>query len=313
MTTTQITTQQSMANWWCLANKVLSIWPEHKGFLDKATKSLSDDESRAIDDLAELITRIASGHLDSLAEDYRWTCEQLVEEELHFRRTGSYRRTKFQDVLDEVYNNSGFMGRYINGLLMSQALWANHARAFYLYVTAFLPKNIADYDHLEIGPGHGLWLYQTINDKSCKSVSGWDVSQTSIAKTAAILDFLGVRRKAELSLHDIQVDSTTSTPSFDSVVISEVLEHLESPRTALSRIFDVMRPKGRLFVNMPINSPAPDHIYLLQNPADVWNLIDAAGFRITEKHCCPATGYSLEKAERLSATISCIVIAEKPE
>lgn len=302
-----------MANWWCLAKKVLSVWPEHKGFLDKATKSLSDDESRVIDDLAKLITRIASGHLDSLAEDYRWTCEQLVEEELHFRRTGSYRRTKFQDVLDEVYNNSSFMSRYINGLLISQALWANHARAFYLYVTAFLPNNVADYDHLEVGPGHGLWLYQTINDDRCKSVSGWDVSQTSIAKTAAILDFLDVRRKAELSLHDIQIESTASPPSFDSVVISEVLEHLESPQTALSRIFDVMRPKGRLFLNMPINSPAPDHIYLLKNPADVWNLIDAAGFCITEKHCCPATGYSLAKAERSSVTISCIAIAEKPE
>lgn len=302
-----------MANWGCLANKVLSIWPEHKGFLDKATKTLSDDETRVIDDLAELITRIAGDHLDCMAEDYRWTCEQLVEEELHFRRTGSYRRTKFQNVLDEVYNNPGFMGRYINGLLMSQALWANHARAFYLYVTAFLPKNVADYDHLEIGPGHGLWLYQAINDNRCKSVSGWDVSQTSIAKTAAILDFLETRKKAELSLRDIQIRFNTDPPAFDSVVISEVLEHLESPQTALSCIFDVMRPGGRLFVNMPINSPAPDHIYLLRKPAEVWNLIDAAGFRITETHCCPATGYSLEKAERKSATISCVVIAEKPE
>jgi len=295
-----------------LANQVLSIWPEHKGFLDKATKDLSNDEIRAIDVLAGLITRIASTHLDSLAKDYRWTCEQLVEEELHFRRTGSYRRTKFQDVSDEVYNNPAFMVRYINGLLASQALWANHARAFYLYVTAFLPENAAGYDHLEIGPGHGLWLYQAINDDRCNSASGWDVSQTSIDQTAAVLDSLQARKKAELSLRDIQIPSTTEPPRFDSVVISEVLEHLESPQIALSRIFNVMRPKGRLFVNMPINSPAPDHIYLLRKPADVWSLIEAAGFSIMETHCCPATGYSLEKAERLSATVSCIVIAEKP-
>lgn len=301
-----------MANWWRLANKVLSIWPEHKGFLDKAIKDLSIDEIQVIDVLAELIAHIASDRLDSLAEDYRWTCEQLIEEELHFRRTGSYRRTKFQEVSDDVYNNPAFMGRYINGLLLSQALWANHARAFYLYVAAFLPGNIADYNHLEIGPGHGLWLYQAINDVRCKSASGWDVSQTSIDQTAAILDSLQAHKKVELSLRDIQIPSNTAHPAFDSVVISEVLEHLESPQIALSSIFDVMRPKGRLFVNMPINSPAPDHIYLLRKPADVWSLIDAAGFRIMETHCCPATGYSLEKAEKLSATISCIVIAEKP-
>src|SRR3712207_7808068 len=52
-------------------------------------------------------------------------------------------------------------------------------------------------------------------------------------------------------------------------VISEVLEHLEQPGQALAFLRDCMTADGRIFINVPLNSPSPDHIYLLSSPEDV--------------------------------------------
>ncbi len=88
-----------------------------------------------------------------------------------------------------------------------------------------------------------------------------------------------------------QIDSPTP---FDRIVISKVLDHLENPKNALERLRSVISPKGRLFVKMPVNSPASDHIFLLTHPHEVIDLVTAAGF---------------EKAIKISAAISCVVIA----
>ena len=67
------------------------------------------------------------------------------------------------------------------------------------------------------------------------------------------------------------------------VVISEVLEHLERPEQALSFLNSALNPGGFIYVNVPINSPSPDHIYLLEHPDAGVALIEAAGFEIVSQ------------------------------
>jgi len=43
-----------------------------------------------------------------------------------------------------------------------------------------------------------------------------------------------------------------------------------------------LRPGGRLWVNVPINSPAPDHIYLFRTPEEAVDAVQAAGFEVSE-------------------------------
>ena len=73
------------------------------------------------------------------------------------------------EAIAQVYGVPEYMKRYVNGLLLSQVFWQNHAYAFYLYQTRFLPGNRTGYDHLEVGPGHGLFAAVAGEDPNCVS------------------------------------------------------------------------------------------------------------------------------------------------
>ena len=76
--------------------------------------------------LASFIFMLAGDSLTTLCADYRWTCERLLEEEIHFRRFGNYRLKFFADAQREVYEKPDFMAPYLNGLLLSQLRSSKH-------------------------------------------------------------------------------------------------------------------------------------------------------------------------------------------
>jgi 2-polyprenyl-3-methyl-5-hydroxy-6-metoxy-1,4-benzoquinol methylase len=281
----------------------LRVWPEHEAFLELRFQQA---DLGFAERLAGLVARVTDS-LEEVAADYRWLCDRMNEEELHFRRTNSYRLSTFADANREVYSNGEFMRRYMNGVLLSHIWWDNHARVIEYYANSFLPANRDGYRHLEIGPGHGLLLYLAASDPRCASASGWDVSETSIAATRSMLARLGVTRGVELTRRDL-MDGRDSDARFDSIVISEVCEHLEDPRAALVKLSHHLAPGGRLFVNVPINSPAPDHIYLLRTPEESVELVRSAGLSVVSTTLYPMTGLNERRARKLRATISCIVV-----
>lgn len=294
-----------------IAEEVTDYWPEHARFLETSLASLDSRQLQSANRLSRLVGRTFDGRLAKLASDYRWTCERLLEEELHFRRAGAYRHTRFADAKAEVYDNAGFMARYVNGLLLSQVLWANHAKSFDLYLHDFLSQSPKDYRHLEIGPGHGAWLYFAAEDPDCTEAVGWDISDSSLEAARRTLAHLEDRNDCcRLEARDI-MQPADLYPGFDNVVVSEVLEHLEAPDRALRNLHSVIRPGGQIFVGMPVNSPAPDHIFHLETPEQVVDLVRQQGFTVTRVEAFPAAGYSEARARKARTTISCAVIAER--
>ncbi|HLG87701.1 MAG TPA: class I SAM-dependent methyltransferase [Alphaproteobacteria bacterium] len=234
-----------------------------------------------------------------------------MEEELHFRRHQRYRLQTFAEADREVYSNPAYMSRYVNGILISQLFWRNHAQALDLFRTAFLPRLPDRFNHLEVGPGHGLFLSYAALDSRCKAATGWDVSSSSVHATRHALEIFGIRRPIDLTVQNV-LEAPAQREQFDSAIISEVLEHLEQPRKALETLFASLRPGGMIFINVPINSPAPDHIYLWTTPEAVAQLIHEAGFDIETFYELPMTGFTLERARRTRAGISCVAFARKP-
>jgi len=100
--------------------------------------------------------------------------------------------------------------------------------------------------------------------------------------------------------------------NYDLIVISEVLEHLEEPSLALRKLARILRPQGRVFINVPINSPSPDHIYLLTRPQEVRDLIEASGLMIESIELFPTQAKSVEKALANKISISAGVVARHP-
>lgn len=282
--------------------------PNQEKFFSRRLSASTSNELQGLDELSGHIAKLIGPRLAEFAADYAWLCEEQIAEELHFRREGHYRLHSFEEAYREVYANAPYMARYMNGLLMTQLWWSNHTAVFDYYRRQFLATNKRGYSHLEIGPGHGLFLYFAAADARSGAVHGWDISEASIAATREALARLGVSRMPSLELVDL---FKGPTGSFDSVVFSEVLEHMEKPGEALDVIHSVMAPDGRLFLNMPINSPAPDHLFNADSPEDLEAFVVRHGFKIIGRGFFPATNQTLEKARRNKLTISCAFIAAR--
>ncbi len=64
-----------------------------------------------------------------------------------------------------------------------------------------------------------------------------------------------------------------------------------------------------MFINIPINSPSPDHIYLWSSPEDVKTLIEGAGLEIVQTQLFATQGRAIERALASRISVSAGVIA----
>ena len=298
---------------------VTSAWPEHAKFL----KASFANRSREVLDTTEIIARLlvrvtesTSRDIKLFAEDYRFLCEQIVyPEELYFARVGEYRLKTFEEANREVYANRDLMARYMNGLFVSDALWFNHASAMNDFAKAYLPGTLAGGRHLEIGPGHGMLLHLALRFGSFGSCTAWDVSETSVSHVRSILAMLGESDRVDLRLADLYSDGALAANrgQFDTVVLSEVLEHLERPLLALQIIRELLTPEGTVWINVPANGPAPDHLFLLRSVAEAEEIVTSAGLTVVRTAAFPLAGATLERAIRKQLPINCIVVAKRAD
>ncbi len=264
-----------------------------------------------------LVLRLADsdatkGGLIAICEDYKSVCNSMIlEEEIHFRRYGTYRLSTFEQAYREYYSNHDLMTRYMHGLLLSVIFWANHANALAYYVDSFLPSGPENYAHLEIGPGHGLLTYFAARDMRAGTVEGWDISPGSVESTRRALTAMGIEQRVQVSCRDA-TSPDAARDRYDNIVMNEVLEHIEDPASVLRKAMPLLKPGGRILVNMPANSPAPDHLYLLRQPEEAIDLVRDCGYEVVESRLFPMTGYTVEKARKRNATINCCVVARRP-
>jgi SAM-dependent methyltransferase len=294
-----------------IVQTVLAVWPSHARYCRARFTGNDFGFLSRMESVAELILTIVDRDLERYCADYRWMCEEFLREELYFRRHGTYRLSTFADAFREVYGCDAYMSRYVRGILISQLLWTPHAQAFESYRTDFLESLPRQSAYLEVGPGHGLFLYFASKSVNLATLEAWDVSASSIAETRSTLRSLGVTRDIAIVEQDVLTASSREA-EFDAAVISEVLEHLERPDVALRTLFGALKPGGRIFINAPLNSPAPDHIYLWRTPEEFRSFVTRQGFAIESFKLFPVTGSSLELALRQNLSVSCVVTGKKP-
>lgn len=293
-----------------LVSAVLELMPDHATYLEKSFRDRSAATIQLTEQSAELISRIEHGAVERLAQGYRWLCGMIQEEELYFRREGKYRNTSFAEVDAAVYQNHAGMSQYMDGLLASEVLWIQHARAMDFYVNTFLAKLPPYARHLEVGPGHGLLFDYAARHPHCASLTGWDISPASLQQTAACMEMMKVKLPLTLETQDIMKPPAVDQP-WDSIVISEVLEHLEDPLTALKNLRRCISDHGILYVNVPVNAPTIDHIHLFSTPEEAVTLVEKAGFIVDELLLAPGAGHTLTKARKISASIT-VALAVRP-
>jgi 2-polyprenyl-3-methyl-5-hydroxy-6-metoxy-1,4-benzoquinol methylase len=289
-----------------LVENVARAWPEHEDYLMRRFDGREGDAVIG-ETVAQMILRILDGRLGAAIENYRWTCSLMLDYEYAFQCSGRYMYSSFSDVRAVVYDDPEFMSRYTDGLLISQLLWANHSASIVSYRADFLARLRPDSELLEVGPGHGLLLALAATELAVP-VTGWDISETSVAATRHALEAIGA---GTVVVRSVDIMETSTTVRFDAVVASELLEHLENPVAALLRLQEITRPGGLLFLNIPVNSPAPDHIFMWTTPEEFLEFVTSTGLKILDSHVFPLTGKTEAQARVSKMTMSCVVICQR--
>jgi 2-polyprenyl-3-methyl-5-hydroxy-6-metoxy-1,4-benzoquinol methylase len=298
--------------------EILSLWPQHERYL---RKNISERDFELLE-FSELLSQIISKKvsfgrmsLASLAADYRFLCESIVlPEELFFRRHGRYRLSSFEEADKTVYSDREFMTKYMNGLLLSDVIWVNHCRCMMNYSKVFLEMLTQGSRLLEIGPGHGLLLYLATLSSNVASINAWDVSDASLKLAEETITCLSTTPVSfeKRNIYDHTILTPQHSNSFDAIVLSEVLEHLERPFDAIKVLYHLAKPGGLVWINVPANSPAPDHLYLVTDIAEPIALLKEGGFEIEATFVFPTTGATVETAKAKKLTSNCVIIGRKP-
>jgi 2-polyprenyl-3-methyl-5-hydroxy-6-metoxy-1,4-benzoquinol methylase len=280
--------------------------PWHSKNLERAMRVVEDADVLAADDY---ITYLLRNHdLDFLVASYRTIVDDANTEQLEFRRTHRYRHSTFAAVAGSVYFDQDYMTRYMVGLGLSYFLWPNQIqiRRFFRQT---LPR-LSGGKYLEIGPGHGMFLLQALQQSSYDRFLGVDISPSSIALTQDVVRTIGQAKANELDL--LQMDflaADTLDGPYEAIVMGEVLEHVEQPGEFLRRIGDLAAKESHIFITTCVNTPAVDHIYHFRTVDDVENLIMESGLSIRQAEVVPYPGQKLATciAEELPINVAYVL------
>jgi len=227
----------------------------------------------------------------------KWLADMRYEH-LRFAQTGIYSSTSFDEVNQKVYNNPKVMEYYMNALLLSQFLWMHHYEMLSFFVKFFPKYGSTIRDYLEIGGGHGLFISEAISLLNATiNFDLIDISPTSIDISKTFID----NQKVKYITGDILQFKTEKR--YDFITMGEVLEHMEDPPALLSKVKSLLRDNGIIYITVPANAPAFDHIYLFRNVQEIRDMLRDGAFKIVNEVCACAENVSPEKAEKFKVTL----------
>lgn len=290
-----------------LCAAIAELNPMQQNFLERSRKEI---EPRELVDLERYIDHcLASGvTLAELAASYELIVADTLREQLHFKRHGRYRYSRYDEVAGSVYLSSEYMQRYMHGLALTSFLWPNHA-AMRRYFAEQLPVEEGG-RYLEIGPGHGFYFMTALRQSVFSDCHGVDISPTSVALTRALLAGGTFGNFQHWSVEERDFLAADVSGPYTMVTMGEVLEHVEDPLRFLRRAGEVCDPKGRVFITSCINSPALDHIYLFRSMDEVRDLVANAGLRVKNELVLPYTGTTLEESASAKLPVNFAMVLE---
>lgn len=244
-----------------------------------------------------------------LAKCYMMLIDHMFNEQIKFRRTGKYSCLSEAQAHEAVYSNGQYMESYMLGLAVSQFLLENHWRIFEFY-----RKRISDAekgDYLEIGPGHGMFLLESIMSKRFKEFTVVDISEASIDLCKSIVEFDNDNMSNQIDYKEIDIFTFRSNQRFSNITIGEVIEHIEKPMEIMKRIYEWLNKEGQVFVSTCANAPAVDHIYNFGNVIEIRKILSSPGFEISDELILPYENITLETASQQNRSINYCAILKK--
>ncbi len=227
--------------------------------------------------------------IEYIVDAYLTMCKNMINEQLRFRRTGKYTCQSASSARENIYTSEKKMASYMYGLALSQFLWPNHY-AMYDFFISESSKIDGVESYLEIGPGHGLFLVESINNFPAAKFDSIDISPVSNNISKSILKhFSGGIAKCNFQVKDV---NHLSSGKYDYIVMCEVLEHLDEPGSVMVIIRNLLNEGGYFFITTCANCPAIDHVFQYHCVGHIRAEIKEAGFEIVSELPLPVGSFT---------------------
>ena len=244
---------------------------------------------------------------------YLKMCNDMVNSQISFMKTGKYPREKASEAYSDVYNNEEEMKSYMIGLAMSQFLWPTHNEMY-----SFLKDNLNSFgdsisSYLEIGPGHGLFLRVAMRrlGSNQASITVVDISQTSIETTKSIMEFFFKEKSSKISYHNIDILDFDINRKFDFITMGEVLEHVNHPENLLRKLRDLLSERGMSFISTCVDCPTIDHVYHFKSIDQIRNMFADCGLLIVKERVLPVENLEMDEIISKKITINYCAIVKR--
>jgi len=263
-----------------IINYIQEKSPRHAKKLRQRLGALDDDfftRSEAFFSTYQNILKVDNKTLEYGTDNYLQMVNDYVFEQVRFMQSGVYSCTSFEDAYEQVYSKPEVMEYYMSGLIMSQFLWKHHYDMFRFFTDNLSAQSGNVQRYLEVGGGHGIHLLEAIrmlgNNVHYDLI---DISESSIQLAKKFLN----GQPVHYHLQDIYAYNVAE--KYDFITMGEVLEHVEQPVKLLEKLHTMLHDSGRLFITVPGNAPAIDHIYLFHNQRHIIETAANARFEVTK-------------------------------
>jgi 2-polyprenyl-3-methyl-5-hydroxy-6-metoxy-1,4-benzoquinol methylase len=202
-------------------------------------------------------------------------------------KTGHYLLSSEKEAYDKVYGNSEvFDSYYLDGLLLSEALWPNHFQLNHLYRESFLPMIDETMQVVEGGVGTGYHLKQLLEKVVGVNYLGLDVSPYAI-DFCRLFSGISESDTQAFRLCNIGDKSVTQSLQADAIILGEILEHVENPDAMLKQMRNIVKPGTPMFMTTVVFAANIDHIYMFENAEEIRELISICGWSTVEELVLP--------------------------
>jgi len=209
-----------------------------------------------------------------------------LKDKARFEKNGKYNNGSFDEIRENVYNNKKKMEEvYLPGMFLSYPFAAILYVKYNFYLKEFIPLLSKQSKGIDIGFGPGFYIWQSFKHCQDVSVTGYDISQYSVYFSNKLLKAMGVNaNKYKLLIGNLCDGINDRDNSYDWCILTEVLEHVPEPITALAEIHKLLKPNGVLFMTTVIDSNHYDHLTNFSNLGEIERLIADAGLTLLRKN-----------------------------
>lgn len=130
---------------------------------------------------------------------------------------------------------------------------------------------------LDIGCGQGLLIHLLRQRNGTTCLTGVDISQGEVTNARKLLGKILIGNLADVCIMDAECLDLGDN-EFDTVVIGQTLEHVRAPDRAAAEALRVLKPGGRIIVNVPNDdvSPHGNHLHVYHELDDMLDLFGDA-------------------------------------